>query len=100
MTDLDASPYLGRLAICRVHNGTIRRGAPAAWCRRDGTVQRVKVTELYVTEGMARVEAEEVGPGDIAALAGLADVTIGETIADAEDHARFRWSTSRSRRSA
>ncbi len=85
VTDLDASPYLGRLAICRVHNGTIRRGAPAAWCRRDGSVERVKVTELYVTEGMARVEADEVGPGDIAALAGLAEVTIGETIADAED---------------
>src|SRR5215210_3134161 len=85
VTNLDASPYLGRLAICRVRNGTIRKGAPIAWCRADGTVQNAKVAELYITESLDRVEAEEAGPGEIIALAGLADVTIGETLADPDD---------------
>jgi GTP-binding protein TypA/BipA len=85
VTNLDASPYLGRLALCRVHNGTIRRGQQIAWCRAGGTVQRVQVTELYVTEALDRVEAEEAGPGEIIAVAGLADVTIGETLTDSED---------------
>ena len=82
VTNLDASPYVGRLAICRVVNGTIRRGQQVAWCRREGTVETVKVSELYVTEGLERVEAAEVGPGEIIAVAGLSDVTIGETLAD------------------
>ena len=85
VTNLDASPYLGRLAICRVHNGTIRRGQDVAWCRADGTVTRAKVAELYVTDALERVSAEEAGPGEIIAVAGPADVTIGETLADLED---------------
>ncbi|MDT4940432.1 MAG: GTP-binding protein [Pseudonocardiales bacterium] len=84
VTNLDADPYVGRLALCRVHNGHLKRGANASWCRRDGTIERVKIAELYVAEGMARVSADEVGPGEIISLAGLPDVTIGETIADAE----------------
>ena len=85
VTNLDASPYLGRLAICRVRNGTIRKGAPIAWCRADGTVSSAKVAELYITESLDRVEADEAGPGEIIAVAGLADVTIGETLADPDD---------------
>jgi GTP-binding protein TypA/BipA len=85
VTNLDASPYVGRLAICRVRNGTIRRGEPIAWCRADGTVSPARVSELYVTEALDRVDAEEAGPGEIIAVAGLPDVTIGETLADPED---------------
>src|SRR4051812_31608807 len=84
VTNLDADPYVGRLALCRVHNGHIKRGASASWCRRDGSIERVRVAELYVAEGMARVAADEAGPGEIISLAGLPEVTIGETIADAE----------------
>ncbi|HET7305601.1 MAG TPA: translational GTPase TypA [Segeticoccus sp.] len=85
VTNLDSSPFLGRLALCRVRNGTIRKGQQAAWCRRDGSVQRVKVTELLMTEALERKSAESAGPGDIIALAGIPDITIGETIADPED---------------
>ncbi|CAN5618600.1 translational GTPase TypA [soil metagenome] len=85
VTNLDASPYVGRLALCRVHHGTIRKGQQVAWCRVDGTIERVKVTELYVTEALDRVDAAEVGPGEIMAIAGLPDVTIGETLADPDD---------------
>ena len=85
VTNLDASPYVGRLAICRVHNGTIRAGEPIAWCRASGEVERATVSNLYVTEALERVEAAEAGPGEIIAVAGLADVTIGETLADPED---------------
>jgi GTP-binding protein len=85
VTNLDASPYLGRLAICRVRNGTIARGQQIAWCRADGSVTNAKVAELYITEALDRVEAESAGPGEIIAVAGLADVTIGETLADPED---------------
>jgi GTP-binding protein len=85
VTNLDASPYVGRLAICRVHEGTIRAGQPIAWCRADGTVQRANVSELYVTEGLERVSAKEAGPGEIIAVAGMEEVTIGETLADPED---------------
>jgi len=85
VTNLDASLYVGRLALCRVIQGTIRRGQMVARCRVDGTVERVRVTELYVTEALDRVPAEEAGPGDIIAVAGFPDVTIGETLADAED---------------
>ena len=85
VTNLDASPYVGRLAICRVHNGTIQKGKPIAWCRADGTVTSARVAELYVTEALDRVDAAEAGPGEIIAVAGLADVTIGETLADPDD---------------
>ena len=71
VTNLDASPYVGRLALCRVLQGTIRRAQPVAWCRSDGTIERAKVTELYVTEALDRVEAEEAGPGEIIAVAGI-----------------------------
>lgn len=85
VTNLDASPYLGRLAICRVMQGHLRRGAQVAWCRRDGSVERAKAAEVFVTEALDRVEATEVGPGEIVAIAGLAEVTIGETLADPDD---------------
>jgi GTP-binding protein len=83
--NLDASPYVGRLAICRIHHGRLRRGAVIGWCKLDGTVERVKATELYVTDALERVPAEEAGPGEIVAVAGIAEVTIGETIVDADD---------------
>ncbi len=85
VTNLDASPYVGRLALCRVRNGTIRSGQQIAWCRADGSVERAAVSELYVTEALERVPAEEAGPGEIIAVAGLAEVTIGETLADPDD---------------
>ena len=85
VTNLDASPYVGRLALCRVREGTIRHGQQIAWCRADGSVERAKVTELYVTEALDRVDAAEAGPGELIAVAGLADVTIGETLADPND---------------
>ncbi len=85
VTNLDASPYVGRLAICRVWNGTIRKGQQIAWCRADGSIQRAQVAELYVTDALERVDAPEAGPGEIIAVAGMAEVTIGETLADAED---------------
>src|SRR4249919_1501020 len=85
VTNLDASPYVGRLALCRVRNGTIRSGQQIAWCRADGSIERATVSELYVTEALERVEAAEAGPGEIIAVAGLAEVTIGETLADPED---------------
>ena len=85
VTNLDASQYVGRLALCRVAQGVIRRGQQVAWCRADGTVERAKVTELYVTEALDRVEADEAGPGEIIAVAGIAEVTIGETLADPDD---------------
>src|SRR4051794_30427193 len=85
VTNLDASPYVGRLAICRVCQGVIKKGAPIAWCREDGSIERASVTELYVTEELDRVDAAEAGPGEIIAVAGLPDVTIGETLADPDD---------------
>jgi GTP-binding protein len=85
VTNLDASPYVGRLALCRVVQGTIRRGQQVAWCRANGTIERARVTELYVTEALERVEAAEAGPGEIIAVAGFPDVTIGETLADPDD---------------
>ena len=85
VTNLDASDYLGRLAICRVYDGTVKRGQQVAWCRRDGTVEKVKVTDLFVTDALDRVEAEEAGPGEIVAVAGIPEVTIGETLADPDD---------------
>jgi GTP-binding protein len=85
VTNLDASSYLGRIALCRVHSGMISRGQQVAWCRRDGAVERVKITELYLTEALERVPAQTAGPGDIIAVAGIADIMIGETLADADD---------------
>jgi GTP-binding protein len=85
VTNLDADPYVGRIALCRVHQGTIRKGQTVAWCRRDGAVEPVRVSQLYVTEGLRRVDAESAGPGEIIGLAGIPDITIGETIADSED---------------
>jgi GTP-binding protein len=85
VTNLDRSPYLGRLAMCRVRQGTITRNSPVAWCRADGTIERVKVTDLFVTEALSRVPAETAGPGEIIAVAGLDQVTIGETLADPAD---------------
>jgi GTP-binding protein len=85
VTNLDSSPYVGRLALLRVRHGTLRKGAQVAWCRADGTIERARVTELYVTEALERVPADQAGPGEIVALAGLPEVTIGETIADPDD---------------
>jgi GTP-binding protein len=85
VTNLDRSPYLGRLAMCRVRQGTITRTSTVAWCKADGSIERVKVSDLFVTEALARVPAESAGPGEIIAVAGLADVTIGETLADPVD---------------
>ncbi len=85
VTNLDASPSVGRLAICRVWNGTIRKGQQIAWCRADGSIQRAQVAELYVTDALDRVDAPEAGPGEIIAVAGIAEVTIGETLADLAD---------------
>ncbi|MGZ4313732.1 MAG: translational GTPase TypA [Solirubrobacteraceae bacterium] len=85
VTNLDASPYVGRLAICRVRHGTIRRGETVAWCRHDGSIDRVKVSELYVTEALDRVEAAEAAAGEIISVAGIPEITIGDTLADATD---------------
>jgi GTP-binding protein len=84
VTNLDASPFLGRLALCRVHQGTIRKGETAAWCRVDGTVAKVRVAELLMTDGLERKPADSAGPGDIIAIAGIPDIMIGETLADVE----------------
>ncbi|MFV0257101.1 MAG: translational GTPase TypA [Acidimicrobiales bacterium] len=85
VTNLDGSPFLGRLALCRVRSGTITKGQQVAWCRRDGKIDRVKVTELLVTEALERVPARSAGPGDIIAVAGIDEIMIGETLADPDD---------------
>jgi GTP-binding protein len=85
VTNLDANPYLGRLALCRVIEGTIRKGQQVAWCRIDGSIQRAKVVELYLTRQLTRVPVDQAGPGDLVAVAGFADITIGETLADPDD---------------
>jgi GTP-binding protein len=85
VTNLDASPYVGRLALCRVRHGTVRRGQQVAWCRSTGELTRATIGELYVTDALDRVDAEEAGPGEIIAVAGIAEVTIGETLADIDD---------------
>ncbi|HET6713642.1 MAG TPA: translational GTPase TypA [Actinomycetota bacterium] len=85
VTNLDASPYVGRLALCRVFNGIVRKGQPVAWCRADGTIEQQKLSELYVTDALNRVDADEAGPGEIIAIAGIAEITIGETLADPDD---------------
>ena len=85
VTNLDASPYVGRLAICRIHQGTIKKDQMISHCRVDGSVVATKITELYVNEGLQRVDAEEAGPGEIISVAGIPDITIGETISDVND---------------
>ena len=85
VTNLDSSPYLGRLALCRVHEGEISKGQTVAWIKTDGSIQRVKISELLMTEALERVPAEKAGPGDIIAIAGIETITLGETLADAEN---------------
>ena len=85
VTNLDSSPFLGRIALLRVHNGWIHKGETVAWVKLDGSVQNVRITELMLTKALTRYPAEKAGPGDIVAIAGIEDITIGETISDAED---------------
>src|SRR5262249_26084550 len=84
VTNLDASPFLGRLALCRVHQGTIQKGQTVAWCRDDGSAERVRISELLMTEGLERSSAAQAGPGDIIAVAGIPDIMIGATLADVD----------------
>ncbi|HJY46075.1 MAG TPA: translational GTPase TypA [Propionibacteriaceae bacterium] len=85
VTNLDASPYLGRLALCRVVAGTLRRNQNVAWCRADGTIRTVRLSELLITNALDREPADSVGPGDIVAIAGIPEITIGETLSDPDD---------------
>jgi GTP-binding protein len=85
VTNLDASPYLGRLALCRIVAGTLRRNQSVAWCRADGTIRTVKLSELLITNALDREPAESAGPGDIVAIAGIPEITIGETLSDPDD---------------
>ncbi len=85
VTNLDASSYLGRIALCRIYNGSISRGQQVAWCRHDGSIERVKVSELFRTEALDRVQTDEAGPGDIVAIAGIPQIMIGDTLADPND---------------
>ncbi|HNP15050.1 MAG: translational GTPase TypA [Cryobacterium sp.] len=85
VTNLDASPFLGRLALLRIFNGTLGKGQTVAWVRKDGEVHNVRVTELMITKALDRYPAESAGPGDIVAVAGFADITIGDTLADPND---------------
>ncbi|MEY9953125.1 translational GTPase TypA [Leifsonia sp. EB34] len=85
VTNLDASPFLGRLALLRIFNGTLKKGQTVAWVRHDGDVHNVRVTELMITKALDRYPAESAGPGDIVAVAGFADIMIGDTLADPED---------------
>ncbi|WP_293786507.1 translational GTPase TypA, partial [uncultured Aeromicrobium sp.] len=85
VTNLDSSPFLGRLALVRVKNGVLKKGQQVAWMKRDGSVERVKVTELLITEALERKPGEQAGPGDIVAIAGMPDIMIGETLADPDN---------------
>jgi GTP-binding protein TypA/BipA len=85
VTNLDASPFLGRLALVRVHEGTLKKGSQVAWCRHDGSIERVKITELLVTEALERVPGDSAGPGDIVAIAGIPEIMIGDTLTDPEN---------------
>ena len=85
VTNLDANQYLGRLALCRVMEGTIHKGQQVAWCRIDGSIQRAKVVELFLTRQLTRVPVDQAGPGDLVAVAGFDEITIGETLADPDD---------------
>jgi GTP-binding protein len=85
VTNLDANQYVGRLALCRIMEGTMRKGQQAAWCRTDGSIQRVKIAEMFLTQQLTRVPVDEAGPGDLVAVAGIGEITIGETLADPDD---------------
>ncbi|GAA4629129.1 translational GTPase TypA [Cellulomonas oligotrophica] len=85
VTNLDASPFLGRLALLRIHNGTLRKGQTVAWARQDGSLQNVRITELLETKALERVPTDSAAPGDIVAVAGIEDITIGETLTDPDD---------------
>ncbi len=85
VTNLDSSSYLGRIALCRIHHGTIVKGQQVAWCRADGSIERVRISELLMTEALERKPAQQAGPGDIIAVAGIPDIMIGDTLADPED---------------
>src|SRR5690606_3638190 len=85
VTNLDASPFLGRLALLRIFNGTLNKGQQVAWARHDGTMSSVRITELLETRGLDRVPTTSAGPGDIVAVAGIADIMIGETLTDLDD---------------
>ena len=85
VTNLDASAYLGRLALCRVRNGFIKKGQMASWIKTNGEIQKVKISELLITQALERVPVEQAGPGDLIAVAGIEEITIGETLADAEN---------------
>ncbi len=85
VTNLDASPYLGRIAICRVMQGTIKKGQQVAWCKTDGTIGQAKVATLTVTDGITNVDVAEAGPGEIVQISGIEEIMIGETLADLND---------------
>ncbi|MDJ0355647.1 translational GTPase TypA [Paenarthrobacter sp. PH39-S1] len=85
VTNLDASPFLGRLALLRIYNGTLRKGQIVAWARHDGELKNVKITELLATKALERVSVESAGPGEIVAVAGIEDITIGETLTDPDN---------------
>lgn len=90
VTNLDASPFLGRLALCRVHEGTITKGTTVTWCKTDGTMSKVRISELLMTEGLQRKPANSAGPGDIIAVAGIPEIMIGETLATGRTRSRCR----------
>ncbi|MBD8020398.1 translational GTPase TypA [Brevibacterium gallinarum] len=85
VTNLDASPFLGRLALLRIYGGTLKKGQQVAWARGSGDIGQAKITELLETKGLQRVPAEEASAGDIVAIAGIPDIMIGDTITDLED---------------
>ncbi|RRO15559.1 translational GTPase TypA [Saccharopolyspora rhizosphaerae] len=85
VTNLDASSFLGRIGLCRIHSGTIRKGQTVGWCREDGSVEKVRLTELLITENLTRVPAEQASAGDLVAIAGVPDITIGDTLTDPDD---------------
>jgi GTP-binding protein len=85
VTNLDSNPYVGRLAVCRIKHGEIKKGQTVAWCRSDGSIESVKINDLFVTEGLQRVEANIAGPGEIIAISGIEEITIGETLGDLDD---------------
>jgi GTP-binding protein TypA/BipA len=85
VTNLDASPYLGRLALCRIFAGEMKRNQVVAWCKSDGTIQNIKLSEMLITQALDRVPADAAGPGDIVAIAGIPEITIGETLSDPEN---------------
>ena len=85
VTNLDSNPYVGRLAVCRIRHGEIKKGQTVAWCRSDGSIESVRINDLFVTEGLQRVEANIAGPGEIIAISGIEEITIGETLGDLDD---------------